>query len=71
MATGDLPPGISVLEEGPCSVPGGNDDEGRVIMQIIADIEPGASQAFHTRAPAKRMPPKVLLTWQMPAPVSS
>lgn len=41
--SGDLPSGISVLDD---SCP--SNDEGRALMQIIRDIAPGASQAFHT-----------------------
>ncbi len=44
VASGDLPAGITVLEEGPCPA----SDEGRGISQIIADVAPGADQAFHT-----------------------
>lgn len=43
VATGDLPPGVIVLAE---SCPGS--DEGRAMMQLIADVAPKASQAFHT-----------------------
>jgi subtilisin family serine protease len=44
-ANGELPADIIVLEEGL-----GNDliDEGRAMMQIVYDIAPGASQAFHS-----------------------
>jgi hypothetical protein len=46
VTNGDLPSGIVVLEEEPgCS---SGTDEGRGMMQIIADIAPGAAQAFHT-----------------------
>jgi uncharacterized protein YjbI with pentapeptide repeats len=44
VASGDLPAGVVVLEEGPCPAT----DEGRGMMEIIHDIAPGASQAFHT-----------------------
>lgn len=42
VANGDLPGGIIVLQDS-----SGN-DEGRAIMQLIADVAPGAGQAFHT-----------------------
>jgi len=45
VASGDLPSGIVVLEEGPCT-PG--TDEGRASMQITFDVAPGASQVYHT-----------------------
>ena len=45
VSTYDLPPNVNVLREGPCQ---GNIDEGRAMMQIIHDMAPGASQAFHT-----------------------
>jgi len=46
VASGDLPAGIVVLEEiRDCQ---GATDEGRGMMEIIHDIAPGASQAFHT-----------------------
>lgn len=44
VANGDLPAGIVVLDDTGC--PG--IDEGRAMMQIIADVAPGAAQAFHT-----------------------
>ena len=50
---GDLPPGIVVLKDlqrgGTCNQIG--TDEGRAMMQIIADVAPGTNQAFHTGAP--------------------
>ena len=46
VASGDLPAGITVLEEGPCA--DGRTDEGRGMMELIHDVAPGASQAFHT-----------------------
>ena len=46
VASGDLPAGIVVLEEiGDCQ---GATDEGRGMTEIIHDVAPGASQAFHT-----------------------
>ncbi|MEM7126703.1 MAG: S8 family serine peptidase [Chloroflexota bacterium] len=44
VANGDLPSGINVLDDTQC--PGS--DEGRAMMQLIADVAPGAGQAFHT-----------------------
>jgi hypothetical protein len=44
VANGDLPAGITVLEEGPCPAT----DEGRGMMELIRDVAPGAHQAFHT-----------------------
>jgi len=44
VANGDLPAGISVLDDTACP----ETDEGRAMMQIIADVAPGADQAFHT-----------------------
>jgi subtilase family protein/hemolysin type calcium-binding protein len=44
VASGDLPADVIVLEEGPCPAT----DEGRGMMELIRDVAPGASQAFHT-----------------------
>ncbi|MGH8530281.1 MAG: S8 family peptidase [Nevskiales bacterium] len=46
VASGDLPAGIVVLEEEMGC--GSASDEGRAMMQIIADVAPGASQLFHS-----------------------
>jgi Ca2+-binding RTX toxin-like protein len=46
IASGDLPVEITVRQEGPCA--DGLTDEGRGMMEIIHDVAPGASQAFHT-----------------------
>jgi len=43
-ATGELPSGVLVIENGPC--PG--TDEGRGMMQLMYDVAPGATQAFHS-----------------------
>jgi hypothetical protein len=46
IASNDLPAGIVVLaDETGC---GSGSDEGRAMMQIIHDVAPGSSQAFHT-----------------------
>ena len=46
VASNDLPSGIVVLaEETGCS---SGSDEGRAMMQIVHDVAPGASQAFHS-----------------------
>jgi len=46
VASGDLPAGVSVLEEeSGCS---SGSDEARAMMQIVHDVAPGASQAFHS-----------------------
>jgi hypothetical protein len=42
--TGDLPNNVQVLEDGPA----GSTDEGRAMLEIVDDIAPGASLAFHT-----------------------
>ena len=43
VASGDLPEGVIVLEDAP-----NYSDEGRAMMQLVADVAPGAGQAFHT-----------------------
>jgi len=43
VATGDLPPGVVVLEDSP-----GGTDEGRAIVQLAYAIAPGAQYAFAT-----------------------
>ncbi len=40
----DLPAGIVVIDDSSCP----NSDEGRAMMQIVADLAPGAAQGFHT-----------------------
>ncbi len=42
--SGDLPSGVNVLDDSACAAT----DEGRGMMQLIADVAPGAAQAFHT-----------------------
>jgi hypothetical protein len=44
VATGDLPPNVQVLQDGPA----GGTDEGRAMLEIIHDVAPGAALAFHT-----------------------
>jgi hypothetical protein len=53
VASNDLPSGVNVLTEADClnygaptQLPFG--DEGRAMMQIVHDVAPGASLAFHT-----------------------
>ena len=52
VASGDLPAGITVLQEiRSCAATadhGPATDEGRAMMQLIHDVAPGATQAFHT-----------------------
>jgi len=46
VASGDLPSGVNLLADpADCT---GRSDEGRAMMQLIHDLAPGASQAFHT-----------------------
>ena len=42
--SGDLPTGINVLQDGAA----GGSDEGRAMLELIHDIAPGASLAYHT-----------------------
>jgi hypothetical protein len=44
VANNDLPAGVNVLVDS-CA---GDIDEGRAMMQLIHDVAPGSSQAFHT-----------------------
>lgn len=46
VTSNDLPSGIVVLQEEAGCVSGS--DEGRAMMQIVHDVAPGASQAFHS-----------------------
>jgi hypothetical protein len=53
LSTGDLPASVTVLEEANCmnygaptQLPFG--DEGRAMLQVVHDVAPGASLAFHT-----------------------
>jgi subtilisin family serine protease len=46
IASGDLPAGTLVLEEGPCIWSAL--DEGRAMMEIVSDVAPGVRHAFHT-----------------------
>jgi subtilisin family serine protease len=41
----DLPPTVKILADNACS---GSNDEGRAMGQIVHDVAPGASIAFHT-----------------------
>ena len=45
VASGDLLAGIVVLDDTLCA---GASDEGRAMMQLVHDVAPGATQAFHT-----------------------
>jgi hypothetical protein len=46
VTTADLPAGVTVLQEESGCVSG--TDEGRAMMQIVHDVAPGVSQAFHS-----------------------
>jgi hypothetical protein len=46
VASGDLPAGINVVQK--ISDCAGATDEGRAMMEIIHDVAPGATLAFHT-----------------------
>jgi len=46
VANGDLPADVIVLKEDPTC--GDAIDEGRAMLQLIHDVAPGASQAYHT-----------------------
>ncbi len=49
VASGDLPAGVSVLDDtGSCAPDPACADEGRAMMQVVADVAPGAALAFHT-----------------------
>ncbi len=49
VASGDLPAGVVVLNDtGTCAPDPACDDEGRAMMQAVADVAPGAATAFHT-----------------------
>jgi subtilase family protein len=52
-ASGDLAASVNVLEEAPCPNYGAPSflpfaDEGRAMLQVVHDVAPGASLAFHT-----------------------
>src|SRR5262249_21551547 len=44
VATGDLPSTVNVLKDGKS----GDDDEGRAMLEVVHDVAPDASLAFHT-----------------------
>ncbi len=44
VGSSDLPTGIVVIDDTGCAAA----DEGRAMMQIVADVAPGAAQGFHT-----------------------
>lgn len=45
IGNGDLPTDTAILDDGDC---GGATDEGRAMSQLVHDVAPGASIAFHT-----------------------
>jgi hypothetical protein len=53
VSTGDLPSGVTVLEEADCLSYGAPEyppfgDEGRAMLQVVHDVAPGATLAFYT-----------------------
>jgi hypothetical protein len=53
VASGDLPAGVTVLEEADCQSCSEPSDEGRAMMQLIHDVAPGATLLFHTAYPTE------------------
>ena len=57
-ASGDLPASVNVLKETLCTTYGPPyflpfSDEGRAMLQVVHDVAPGASLAFHTAGPTE------------------